>query len=98
MKIKILYILSITIIFMLGGHFLDLGDLSSDYNKDLQFFLYSEHLSNKYQINSKLGNGFFEIDSRKIYHIGFYTMYFAFFTLLITYINLSKTMCDKKEI
>lgn len=33
-------------------------------------------------------NGFYEIDARKLFHTGWYMMYFAFFVLVIAYVDL----------
>ena len=87
-KTNILLIVIIVVFFMLGGHLLDIGDIIRDAEEDFTFLVNRENLNNQYGVKYGAGNGFWTIDSRKLYHIGYYTIYLAFFIVVILYINL----------
>ena len=72
-------------VFLIGGHLLDIGDIKGRMD-GFMINLISKH-NLPYNYKSGLTNGFFTIDAVKIQHIGYYSMYLAFFALLITHIK-----------
>lgn len=71
---------------MIGGHLLDVGDIIGDYDKDINMLIRENNLN--YIHHNDATNGFFNISSTKVYHIGYYLMYISFMSLIILYINL----------
>lgn len=68
MRNKIMFLLMTVVMFMAGGHLLDIGDVAMDAGYD------------------KLGNGFFDVSSRQVKHIGYYLMNLAFMFILAGYL------------
>ena len=64
---------------------LDIGDIKMDMETTIKNLISKHELP--YNFKSGLTNGFFTIGAAKVYHIGYYSMYLAFFALLITYIK-----------
>ena len=64
---------------------LDIGDIQGRIDSFIIDLISKHNLPYNYE--SGLTNGFFTIDAVKIQHIGYYSMYLAFFALMITYIK-----------
>ncbi len=91
MKIKtnVMIIIFLTIVFMIGGHLLDIGDVFNDFNKRTKWLIQENQLWGKYGIGEPITtNGFWSNSANITYHSGYYLMYLAFFVIVILYINL----------
>ena len=78
---RYMLVLTLVIAFLIGGHLMDIGDVIGDYDNIIKRLIDENSLP--YKHIGGAGNGFFRIDSSKVYHIDFYMMYVSFFGLVI---------------
>ena len=86
MKNKILTLITLVVLFMAGGHLLDVGDIASNSDGIIKRLIEENNLN--YIQQEGLTNGFFNIGTSKVYHIGYYLMYISFMALIVLYLNI----------
>lgn len=69
---QIVFIVLLVVLFMIGGHMMDVGDVIQDVDGKKGFAT----------------NGFFKVNASKLYHLGYYLMYISFLIVLMMYIVL----------
>ena len=74
MNIEILWIISLVSLFLIGNHL-----------HDIAMEIHHNNLINGNN-NMAAGNGFYTNDAIKLYHLGWYLMYFIFFILIVSYV------------
>ena len=67
MKNKILILITLVVLFMAGGHLLDIGDVVGNSDRDINMLISENNLP--YTNEGGLTNGFFNIGTSKVYHI-----------------------------
>lgn len=97
MKKLIIAVILLVILFMIGGHLLDIGDVVYDHNKRIKRLIDENDLNNKYGNGEAITtNGLFNMDANTTYHIGYYLMYLCFFVMVILYVNLLFNKSNQK--
>ena len=72
---KVILVVTLVVLFMAGGHLMDIADIVED-------------VSLSRGVEGYLTNGFFNVDETKIYHVGYYLMYVSFFVITLLYISI----------
>jgi len=83
----LLFLLFNLSMFFIGAHLLDLGNVVGTYDVIIETLIEENDLGNKYTARPGVTNGFFDVSAVRIYHIGFWMMYGAFFLMTWLYIR-----------